>query len=189
MLYSKTIFIISFFLSLQSQASLFRNIEIKGSTQEVQQIESALSQAYQTKIGQKLIDNIQSSNHTLTIEHQTEVLRVAGRVLFPLSQKASNGTGVDATLNFHFFMPEHGAHEILTCQYGRAPFMYMENFIHELKHASDALNGNIIWHRFEEDAVDMENIFRQEKGLDYQRCLSDEDDHIWQLWFGNSDSK
>lgn len=84
-----------------------------------------------------------------------------------------------------FGAPVEGTHLVYSCVGDRISFTTLMNFIHELRHARDGMTGNFIGHRFEKDAVDSENELRKELGYpdDEQRCLRDDEDHIWQTWF------
>lgn len=164
----------------------YENIEIDAEGLERQEILTWLSLADSTQVGHALINGIVSNPHDnkVKITHSAKALSVAGRVLFPaLYSKLTSGVGVDVDLQMHFFMPELGAHEVLECAGGRIPFTFLENFVHELRHARDAVVGEARLHRFERDALESENALREELGKEGRRCFSRDENHIWQVWF------
>lgn len=147
------------------------------------EITNLLAESAKSQVGQRLLAEISDSPHTLTIQHWPRAVTSAGKTLLPLSRNLMNGVGVSAEIQMNFEMPRTGSHVVLACEGdAKIAFTAVMNLIHELRHARDGMTGKFIGHRFEKDAVETENEFRQELGLAERRCLRDDENHIWQVW-------
>lgn len=159
------------------------NVIINAPPAQQQRIMGLLKTAEASIVGRSLLAQIYASSHILTIEHSEYALNSAGKTLLSLSRNLDNGVGVDALLKMNFDLPDTGSHEVYECNGGRTSFTAAMNFIHELRHARDGMTGQFIGHLFEKHAVETENLYRQELSISERRCLRDDEDHAWQIWF------
>jgi hypothetical protein len=145
-----------------------------------------LKETAKTKVGFTMLEEIYKTKHVLIIRHEPHALGSAGRTFLEMSSNLSNGIGASALIEMHFGIPDTGSHLVLECSAKNeetTSFTLLMNFIHELRHARDGMTGKFLGHRSEKDAVESENLLRKELSISDQRCLRDDEDHVWQIWF------
>lgn len=161
------------------------NIIIRADRPIAEKILKLIQTADMTAVGKSLFTDIRNSKNKLLIEHNVFAVDSAGITYMSMrSDLITPGKGVDANIQMNFLMPDSGSHIVYKCGGGKIAFTALVNFVHELRHARDGMTGNFIGHMFEKDAVATENALRAELGYpaDEQRCLRDDEDHIWQVW-------
>lgn len=141
-----------------------------------------------TAIGQETWFAIKSSGHKLMLMHSAHALSSAGKTLAEMSKNLQNGIGTDAIVQMHFDMPINGTHLVNSSKRKWIPFVAKVNLFHELSHARHMMNGTLLVHDIEGQAVEDENIYRLQKAeLDglHSTTLRDFDysDFDQQIWF------
>lgn len=161
---------------------------ICGEDRHLRRLESWIVTVRGLSIGADTLDHISNSGHKLLIMHSAPSLGAGGKTLAPLSSRLTNGIGADAVIQMNLDMPEQGSHLVSNRHKTLIPFTAIQNFFHELSHARHKMNGQWRIYDSEGQAIDDENLFRQQEGLlnnkAYDERASIYYDFYEQIWFG-----
>jgi hypothetical protein len=137
-------------------------VVLEGSPQQVLRISRWLDDIVSIPIGEQTVDAILESGNQLTIRHSEWALQASGRTLAPVSDKLTNGEGMDVEILFDARIPEQGSHLVFDSEHNSIEFTALQNLFHELVHANHLANGTWRYFDSEGQAIEEENIFRQQ---------------------------
>ncbi|MCB0412751.1 MAG: hypothetical protein KDD50_00355 [Bdellovibrionales bacterium] len=139
-----------------------KSIVLEGTLKQRERLRRWIQQINLVPIGEETLSAIDSSNHQVLVRHSVDRLIVAGATLAPLSFNLTNGVGVDVEILFDCRIPDSGSHIVEGTDGRWIEFTAVENLFHELSHARHKATGN--WRSFDSEgqAIEDENIFRQQ---------------------------
>ncbi len=141
------------------------NIHITGNTQQRKKILQWLNHIADVKKGRDTLIAIISSPHQLTIKHSDSAKLSAGRTIAPMTMDLINGKGADITIIFYADMPDSGTHKVYNHKIELIEFNAVQNLYHELAHAMHQMQGTWRYFASEKQAIEEENIFRQQLAI------------------------
>ena len=140
------------------------NIEINGSWEQISRLSQWLDEIYQVPIGRETLDAIFSSANALRLHHSPSALIASGRTRASISSNLTNGNGMDVDVYFDARIPDSGSHTVFNRYRQPIEFNALHNLFHELVHARHLTNGTWRYFDSEAQAIEEENIFRQQLG-------------------------
>ncbi|MGD2073997.1 MAG: M91 family zinc metallopeptidase [Gammaproteobacteria bacterium] len=135
---------------------------LEGTPEQVMRITGWLDEIVRVPIGKETVEAILESGNELTIRHSEWALQASGRTLAPVSDKLTNGQGTDAEILFDARIPDQGSHRVFDAERNGIEFTAAQNLFHELVHARHLTNGTWRYFDSEGQAIEEENIFRQQ---------------------------
>jgi len=148
--------------SQSKQLHIIQNIHLIGSTQQTQRFINWLDEIATTTKGQNTLAAIIRSGHTLTIRHSIKARLSAGRTIAPMTENLINKKGESVTIIFDADMPDTGSHRVYNRRFELIEFTALQNLYHELAHAMHQMQGTWRYFASEDQAIEEENIFREE---------------------------
>lgn len=133
---------------------------LEGSPQQIMRFSRWLDEILQIPIGRQTLQAIFASGNQLTIRHSEWALQASGRTLAPVSDRLTNGRGMDVEILFDARIPEQGSHFVFDSESNSIEFTAVQNLFHELVHAKHLANGTWRYFDSEGQAIEEENIFR-----------------------------
>jgi hypothetical protein len=137
-------------------------VVLQGSPQQVMRMSSWLDEIYRIPIGRETLEAIMESGNQLTIRHSAWALQASGRTLAPVSENLTNGCGTDVEIMFDARIPDEGSHFVFDSHKNLIEFTAVQNLFHELVHARHLVNGTWRYFDSEGQAIEGENVFRQQ---------------------------
>lgn len=136
---------------------------LEASPQQIMRVSGWLDEIVRTPIGRQTVEAILDSGNHLIIRHSQWALHASGRTMAPVSADLTNGRGEDVEILFDARIPEHGSHAVFDTAHNAIEFTAVQNLFHELVHARHLANGTWRYFDSEGQAIEEENIFRQQR--------------------------
>ena len=148
----------------------FKEISIRARADKLKTMIDRMNLIYENSIGRKLFDDIQAcakkGKHTLLIYDDKSSLSGGGytggnpstfNIFVP-------GKGESAEIRMRFDQPDEGAHQVVSVEGTKIPFLAIDNIFHELVHAKHVMCGTTSKANAEAQAITEENQFRRSRG-------------------------
>ena len=151
---------------LNTSKYLFSGYEVvlEASPSQIMRLSAWLDEIVRVPFGRETLEAIIDSGNQLTIRHSPWALHASGRTLAPVSRNLMNGHGEDVEILFDARIPEHGSHAVFDAAHNAIEFTAVQNLFHELVHARHLANGTWRYFDSEGQAIEEENLFRQQLG-------------------------
>ncbi|NJN47596.1 MAG: hypothetical protein HC808_15220 [Candidatus Competibacteraceae bacterium] len=137
-------------------------IRLQASPRNIIRLSRWLDDIFSVPHGKTMITDIIASGHRLLIRDSSWALNSSGRTLAPVSRNLTNGRGEDVVILFDARIPEQGSHWVFDRYGQRIQFTAVQNLFHELAHARHLMNGTWLYFDSEGQAIQEENLFRQQ---------------------------
>lgn len=136
-----------------------------GTEKQLNRVVNWINEIKTYTIGSETMNAIESSQKKILIMHKKSAINSAGKTLAQASSNLANGVGVEVVVQMNFNMPESGTHLVASKKHDLIPFTALQNFFHEMSHARHKTNGTFWMSAGEKQAINDENIFREEEAL------------------------
>jgi hypothetical protein len=140
-----------------------RNISLHGTPEQIKNLRKWLSQIAAVPKGLDTLIRIQQSGHKLFIFHSIYSMISSGKTSAPASGNLINGKGESVDIHFNANIPDQGSHRVLDNSRNPIEYTATQNLYHELAHALHMMNGTWRYFKSEHQAIEEENIFRQQQ--------------------------
>jgi hypothetical protein len=138
------------------------SIHLVGTPHQIAKFTQWLDQIARVPKGQGTLKAIAESGHLLVIQHAKYAVISAGRALGPMSDNLINGTGESVEILFNAHIPDTGSHMVFSGSRQLIEYTAVQNLYHELAHAMHMMAGTWRYFASERQAIEEENVFRQE---------------------------
>ncbi len=139
-----------------------KNISLHGTPEQIKNLRKWINQIATIPKGLDTLIEIQNSGHKLFITHSVYAMISSGRTSAPVSENLINGVGESVDIYFNANIPDQGSHRALDTTHKPIEYTAAQNLYHELAHASHMMNGSWRYFKSEQQAIEEENIFRQQ---------------------------
>lgn len=146
-----------------------KNISLHGTPQQIEKLRKWIAQIAEVPKGYDTLVQIQNSGHKLFIFHSTFSMVSSGRTSAPASDKLINGRGDSVDIHFNADIPDHGSHRVYSNKKIPIEYTAVQNLYHELAHADHMMNGTWRYFKSERQAIEEENIFREQLAEQQQK--------------------
>lgn len=150
------------FYHTQTSTLTIQNIKISGTRAQQNNFMRWLEGIAETQKGREILSKITTSGHQLHIAHSREAKLSAGRTIAPMTMDLINGKGASVKIIFDGNMNDKGSHFVYDEKLQYIEFTAYQNLFHELAHAAHQMNGTWRYFASEKQAIEEENVFRQE---------------------------
>lgn len=149
----------------QTSTLIIQNIQITGTRAQQNSFIRWLNNIAETQKGRHTLNAIIQSGHQLQLIHSSHARLSAGRTIAPLTEDLINGQGASVRIIFDGNMNDRGSHVVYNEKSQFIEFTAQQNLFHELAHAVHQMNGTWRYFNSEAQAIEEENIFRQELAI------------------------
>lgn len=146
-----------------------KNISLHGTPQQIGKLRKWIEQIAQIPKGYDTLIQIQNSGHKLFIFHSTFSMVSSGRTSAPASDRLINGKGDSVDIHFNADIPDQGSHRVYSNKKIPIEYTAVQNLYHELAHALHMMNGTWRYFKSERQAIEEENIFREQLAEQQQK--------------------
>jgi hypothetical protein len=146
-----------------------KNISLHGTPQQIKNLRKWIAQIASIPKGLDTLIQIQNSGHKLFIFHSTYAMVSSGRTSAPVSQNLINGVGESVDIHFNANIPDQGSHRVMDTAGHPIEYTAAQNLYHELAHALHMMKGSWRYFKSERQAIEEENIFRQQLARQQQK--------------------
>jgi hypothetical protein len=149
----------------QQGKSYGKNISLHGTPEQIDNLRKWLTQIASIPKGLDTLIQIQESGHKLFIYHSIYSMVSSGRTSAPASDNLINGKGESVDIHFNAKIPDSGSHLVFDNKRSPIEYTATQNLYHELAHALHMMKGTWRYFKSERQAIEEENIFRQQMAL------------------------
>lgn len=139
-----------------------KNISLHGTPAQVKKLRTWIERIAEVPKGRDTLIGIQQSGHKLFIYHSVFSMVSSGRTSAPVSNNLINGKGESVDIHFNANIPDRGSHMVFANKRKLIEYTAEQNLFHELAHALHMMNGTWRYFKSERQAIEEENIFRQQ---------------------------
>lgn len=138
------------------------NISLHGTPTQIDNLKKWIKIIASVPKGLDTLIQIQNSGHKLFYFHSPFSLISSGRTSAPVSSNLTNGVGEAVDIYFNAEIPDSGSHRVMDTAGEPIEYTAVQNLYHELAHALHMMNGTWRYFKSEVQAIEEENIFRQQ---------------------------
>lgn len=153
--------------------NFYTNIELHGELIHITKFKYWLNEISTIPIGKETLGAIVNSGHILTVINDKNARFSAGRTRAPMTGDLINGKGASVEILFDGEVSEAGSHMVYNNSNELVEYTAIINFFHELVHAKHKMLGSWRYFDSEGQAIEEENIFRQQYGKKQQRVIGE----------------
>lgn len=139
------------------------NISLHGSREQNEKVRSWLMEIAEVPKGLETLQAIENSGHKLFIFHSGYSVISSGKASAPATFALIDGRGQSVDIYFNFDIPNEGSHRVFNTHRQSIEYTAVQNLYHELAHAMHMMQGTWRYAKSERQAIEEENIFRQQQ--------------------------